>query len=88
MDPKIINQQMAKSSEVLTDNETKVLIQEAFKKLSAEQKQAIRLRIYENISYGSIAEKLGCSEVTARSYFHRGKQRLSKTLDRMEIFDN
>lgn len=39
--------------------------------LSADQRAAVVLRFYEDLSYAEIAAVLGCREATARSHVHR-----------------
>lgn len=49
--------------------------------LGPQQRAAVVLRFYEDLSYSEIASVLGCAEATARSHVHRAlttlRQRLS-----------
>jgi RNA polymerase sigma factor (sigma-70 family) len=56
------------------------VIGEAIGMLPPNQGQAVLLRLTEDSPYYTIADVLGCSEVTARSHFSKGKARLAKLL--------
>lgn len=49
---------------------------DALDRLPAEQAQAVRLRIVEELDYAAIAEILGCREGAVRVRVHRGLRRL------------
>ena len=64
-------------SEIENDRELAV---QAIGSLPHKQGKAVLLRSIENLSYDMIGNILGCSEVTARSHFSKGKARLEKIL--------
>ena len=55
-------------------------VREAILLLPVKQGQAILLRVVEDMPYNAIGDILGCSEVTARSHFSKGKTRIRKIL--------
>ncbi len=88
VDQQSMDQQAAKSTDVSSKEETKALICSALGKLPAKQGQTILLRIFEDISYESIAKILGCSEATARSHFNKGKQKLGRMFIQMGVIES
>lgn len=50
--------------------------------LPAEQREAVRLRVLEDLSYGEIAERLGVSVQTTRMRVSRALRQLAYDLDR------
>jgi RNA polymerase sigma-70 factor, ECF subfamily len=53
----------------------------AFSLLSDEQREALRLRVIEGLSYREVAEALRCTEDTARARVSRGLRRLAGELE-------
>jgi RNA polymerase sigma-70 factor, ECF subfamily len=62
--------------EQLEGSETKVLIQQAIGKLPLEQKEALILREYHDLSYSEIAEILNCSLEKVKVLIFRGREQL------------
>ncbi|MFL5844312.1 MAG: RNA polymerase sigma factor [Solirubrobacteraceae bacterium] len=56
-------------------------IASSFAALPAEQREAVRLRVIEDRSYGEIAEQTGLSEVAVRARVSRGLRRLAHLID-------
>jgi RNA polymerase sigma factor (sigma-70 family) len=56
-------------------------IREHFDRLSAEQRDAIRLRVVDEMPYPEVARRLDVSEETARARVSRGLRRLAVSLD-------
>jgi RNA polymerase sigma-70 factor (ECF subfamily) len=56
-------------------------IGQAFSLLSEEQREALTLRVIDGRSYREVAEKLRCTEETARARVSRGLKRLARSLD-------
>jgi RNA polymerase sigma-70 factor (ECF subfamily) len=52
-----------------------------FEQLSTDQKDAVRLRVIQEIPYSEVARRLGISEATARARVSRGLRRLGTALD-------
>lgn len=56
-------------------------IAEALERVPAGERQAVRLRVIEELHYKEIAERLDCSEQAARQRVHRGLARLGRLLE-------
>lgn len=55
-------------------------LDEALAELPHKRRQAVRLRVVEDLGYDAIASRLGCSEQTARAHVSRGLRRLESVL--------
>lgn len=53
----------------------------ALRTLSADQREALRLRVVEELSYDELAERLGLSEQTVRARVSRGLRALGGVID-------
>ncbi|HEV2812686.1 MAG TPA: RNA polymerase sigma factor [Solirubrobacteraceae bacterium] len=53
--------------------------------LPSEHREAVRLRVVEELSYADVASRLDVSEPTARARVSRGLRSLAKTLERNPI---
>jgi RNA polymerase sigma-70 factor (ECF subfamily) len=56
-------------------------IANALSTLSRERQQAVRLRIVDGLAYADVADRLGCSEQTARAHVSRGLRRMAQALE-------
>src|SRR5581483_139941 len=57
-------------------------LDDALAKLPQKRRQAVQLRVVEDLAYDAIAERLACSEQTARAHVSRGLRRLEHVLAR------
>jgi RNA polymerase sigma-70 factor (ECF subfamily) len=57
-------------------------VRTAFSELTSEQREAIRFRVIEEMSYAEVARELSCSTVTARTRVFRGLAALRAAVDR------
>jgi RNA polymerase sigma-70 factor, ECF subfamily len=55
-------------------------LDEAIAELPQKRRQAVELRVVEDLPYDAIARRLGCSEQTARAHVSRGLRRLERVL--------
>ena len=55
-------------------------LEEALAALPHKRRQAVQLRVVEDLPYDAIADRLGCSEQTARAHVSRGLRRLERVL--------
>jgi RNA polymerase sigma factor (sigma-70 family) len=55
---------------------------EALGSLSSEQRDALRLRVIDGLSYADVAERLGCEPAAARQRVSRGLRTIGLTLQR------
>jgi len=58
---------------------------DALETLTADQRDAMRLRVIEGLSYGEVASKLKCTEDNARQRVSRGLRGLALTLQQRGI---
>jgi RNA polymerase sigma-70 factor (ECF subfamily) len=68
--------------EDLVGQELKQIVSAAMQKLRTRHKAVLIMRCYDGMSYGEIAESMGCSEFSTRMLFMRAKQALQKELSR------
>jgi len=54
---------------------------QALAQLTATERDAVRLRVTEQLDYATVAARLRCSEQAARARVHRGLTRLATTLE-------
>lgn len=57
------------------------VVAEAFERLEPDQREAIRLRILEELPYAEVADRLAINEPTARARVSRGLRQLGAMLD-------
>jgi RNA polymerase sigma-70 factor, ECF subfamily len=55
-------------------------LDEALAGLPPKRRQAVQLRVLDDLPYDAIAKRLGCSEQTARAHVSRGLRRLERVL--------
>ena len=60
-------------------------IADALTTLSAEQREAMTLRVIEQRPYSEVAEMLACTEQTARARVSRGLKRLASLLESAQV---
>jgi len=65
---------------LLLDKELEERVRQALEKLPADQKAAFIFREVEGLSYGEIAEAMGCSIGTVMSRLHYGRKRMQEFL--------
>ena len=56
-------------------------LSEALTQLTSAERDAVRLRVIEQLDYATVAARLRCSEQAARARVHRGLTRLAATLE-------
>lgn len=55
-------------------------LEDALAELPQKRRQAVQLRVVDDLPYDAIAQLLGCSEQTARAHVSRGLRRLERVL--------
>jgi RNA polymerase sigma-70 factor (ECF subfamily) len=53
----------------------------ALAQLSGGERQAVQLRVVEELDYSEVANRLSCSQAAARTRVHRGLARLNKLME-------
>ena len=66
--------------EDLVGEELKQIVSNAMQKLRTRHKAVLVMRCYDGMSYGDIAESMGCNEFSIRMLFVRAKRALQKEL--------
>ncbi|HZV76065.1 MAG TPA: sigma-70 family RNA polymerase sigma factor [Conexibacter sp.] len=61
--------------------EMRVIVSEAFERLRPDQREAVRLRVVDEVPYSEIAARLAISEPTARARVSRGLRQIASALD-------
>jgi RNA polymerase sigma-70 factor (ECF subfamily) len=68
--------------EALADMEThRVALAAALEQISEGERQAVELRVVEEMGYAEIASRLECTEAAARVRVHRGLARLNQMME-------
>ena len=62
------------------DHDTDTTLQQLWR-LKSNQRIALVLRFYHDLSMAQVAEAMGCTESTARSHVHRGLKALKELLE-------
>jgi RNA polymerase sigma-70 factor (ECF subfamily) len=64
-----------------SDQDAGLLVTEAIGQIPAAEREAVQLRVVEDLEYREIASRLNCSTVAARVRVHRGLVRLTKLME-------
>ncbi len=70
-------------SQDLERKETKNEIHNAISQLPRKQAVAVLMRVVQDLPYETIAQTMGCSEITVRIHVSRGRKRLSQRLSHL-----
>ncbi len=70
--PGLHSEELARVEELATLGEMRSAVADALAELSAEQRDAVRLRVVEELDYAEVAGRLGISEPAARARVSRG----------------
>ena len=68
------------AGETMSHDETRRRVLDELASLSAQQAEAILLRLVEGLSYEEVADSLGCAVATARVHVNRGREKLRDRL--------
>ncbi|MGN6189708.1 MAG: RNA polymerase sigma factor [Conexibacter sp.] len=61
--------------------DARAVVAEAFERLAPDQREAVRLRVLDELPYAEVAARLAVNEQTARARVSRGLRQLGATLD-------
>lgn len=75
--PAATDDEIARIEELAELGELRTAVAAALEDLAADQREALRLRVVDELGYGTIARRLGISEPTARARVSRGLKRLA-----------
>jgi RNA polymerase sigma-70 factor (ECF subfamily) len=79
--PSLPDEELARVEELAGLGNLRTALREELARLGAEQRDAIALRIVDELPYPLVAERLGVSEQTARARVSRGLRALARALD-------
>jgi RNA polymerase sigma factor (sigma-70 family) len=83
--PSAPEEELARVEETARLGDLREALRDELASLSDEHREAIRLRVVEELSYSQIANRLAISEEAVRARVSRGLRALSKALDRSDI---
>jgi RNA polymerase sigma-70 factor (ECF subfamily) len=73
--------EVARIEELAGLGDLRAAVAGALATLGADQREALRLRVVEELDYAAVAGRLGISEPTARARVSRGLRKLAEALD-------
>jgi RNA polymerase sigma-70 factor (ECF subfamily) len=79
--PAITSDEIERIEQLAGVEELRVAVAQALATLGADQREALRLRVVDELDYPVVARRLGVSEPTARARVSRGLRRLAAALE-------
>jgi RNA polymerase sigma-70 factor (ECF subfamily) len=79
--PSLDGEELARIEELAALGELRSAVAGALAELAAEQRDAVRLRVVEELDYAQVAGRLGISEQAARARVSRGLRAIATALD-------
>jgi RNA polymerase sigma-70 factor (ECF subfamily) len=79
--PVLAGEELARIEELAALGELRAAVAGALAELGAEQRDAVRLRVVEELDYAAVAGRLGITEQAARARVSRGLRSLAAALD-------
>jgi RNA polymerase sigma-70 factor (ECF subfamily) len=79
--PAMTSDEIERIEQLAGVEELRSAVATALAALAAEQREALRLRVVEELDYPVVARRLGVSEATARARVSRGLRRLASALE-------
>jgi RNA polymerase sigma factor (sigma-70 family) len=79
--PPLDDTSLERIEELVDAAQWRTALGEALAQLTTAERDAIRLRVIEQLDYPTVAARLRCSEQAARARVHRGLTRLATTLE-------
>jgi RNA polymerase sigma factor (sigma-70 family) len=83
--PALEAEEQIRIEELAALGELRSAVQGALADLGPEQREAVRLRVVDELGYPAVAERLGVSEQTARARVSRGLRALAAAVDLHEL---
>lgn len=85
--PALSQEEHARIEELAGIDAIRAVVAEHFDRLSEEQREAVRLRVVEEVAYAEIARRLEISEEAVRARVSRGLKQLAVHLDQTELLE-
>ena len=82
--PLLDGEELARIEELAALGELRAAVAGALAELAAEQREAVRLRVVDELDYAAVAGRLGITEQAARARVSRGLRALGAALDGFE----
>jgi RNA polymerase sigma factor (sigma-70 family) len=79
--PALDDESIARIEQLADVAQRKPALASALGQMSATERQAVELRVVDELDYREIAVRLGCSEGSARTRVHRGLARLASLME-------
>jgi RNA polymerase sigma factor (sigma-70 family) len=79
--PPLDDTSLERIEELVDAAQWRVALGEALARLTGAERDAVRLRVIDQLDYTTVAARLRCSEQAARARVHRGLTRLAATLE-------
>jgi RNA polymerase sigma-70 factor (ECF subfamily) len=79
--PQLAGDELVRVEELAALGELRSAVADALADLAAEQRDAVRLRVVEELDYADVAGRLGISEQAARARVSRGLRAIAAALD-------
>jgi RNA polymerase sigma-70 factor (ECF subfamily) len=79
--PTVDDQSLERIEELVDAAHWRHALCEALAQLTAAERDAVRLRVIDQLDYPTVAARLRCSEQAARARVHRGLTRIAATLE-------
>jgi RNA polymerase sigma-70 factor (ECF subfamily) len=82
--PALAAEELARIEELAALRELRAAVAAALAELSVQQREAVRLRVVDELDYAAVADRLGISEQAARARVSRGLRGLAAAVARLE----
>jgi RNA polymerase sigma-70 factor (ECF subfamily) len=79
--PALDQESIAAIEALVESDEHRDALADALERISAAERDAVRLRVIDELEYAEIATRLRCTEAAARTRVHRGLARLSDLME-------
>ncbi len=82
--PLLVEEEAVRIEQLAGVGELRAALADALERLAPEQREAIRMRVVQELDYPTVAARLGVSQATARSRVSRGLRALNVALDGLD----
>lgn len=86
--PALVDEDIERLERLAGTEQLRTLVAESLAELDERQREALRLRVVDDVAYSDIAARLGISEQTARARVSRALRALADAVDQRRIRDD